>query len=201
MGTARTARDHQREDTRRQIVAAAVHAFAEGGFDGTSTRGIAKRAGVTQGLVTYHFASKDDLWRSAVDALFAALDVAMPIDTQDEGHGQPDVSVARLVLHAYVSFSARHPELFQIMVDSGRHDDDRMRWVVDRHLRSRFEAFARLAGIDASANFAHVYYAVVGAASLISAVAPECRALTGVDPLTEQAIRRHADLIADLMML
>lgn len=202
VGATRTSRDEQRHETRRRIIAAAVDAFSDGGFDGTSTRDIAKRAGVTQGLITYHFESKDELWRSAVDAIFALLDAAMP-DRPDEPGGEPpapDVRVARLVLHAYVSFSARHPELFQIMVDAGRHDDDRMRWLVDRHLRRRLDAFAQLANLDPGADLAHLYYTVVGASSLISAVAPECRALTGVDPLDDAAIRRHADLVADLLL-
>jgi AcrR family transcriptional regulator len=179
-----------------------VHAFAEGGFDGTSTRDIARRASVTQGLITYHFASKDELWRRAVDAVFAGLDAAMPegLGGPGTGDGLPDARDARRILHVFVSFSARHPELFRIMVDAGRHDDERMRWIVDRHLRGRFEAFGHLAGIEDAADLAHVYYAVVGASSLISAVAPECRTLTGVDPLADESIRRHADLVADLLL-
>ena len=35
--------------------------------------GIAARAGVTQGLLNYHFSSKDELWRAAVDGLYAEL--------------------------------------------------------------------------------------------------------------------------------
>lgn len=200
MGTKRTTRIEQREQTRQRIVAAAADAFAEGGFAGTSTRDIAERAGVTQGLLTYHFDSKDELWRAAVDSIFAALDAALPSRTATD-EATRDPRDARLAIQAYVSFSARHPELFQLMVDAGRHDDERMRWIVDRHLRRRFGDVARFAGeIDAggSTDAAHVYYALVGAASLISAVAPECHALTGVDPLTESAIGRHADVVAAL---
>lgn len=201
MSGKRTSRIEQRQQTRDRIVAAARDAFAEGGFDGTSTRDIAHRAGVTQGLVTYHFASKDELWRAAVDGIFAGLDSVLTArsDAETDGDGYPDPRSARLAIQAYVSFSARHPELFQIMVDAGRHDDERMRWLVDRHLRSRFGAVARFAG-RGEEDAAHVYYALVGAASLISAVAPECRALTGVDPLTEAAISRHADVVAAMFV-
>lgn len=183
-------------------MAAAVGAFAEGGFEGTSTRDIAARAGVTQGLVGYHFSSKDELWRCAVDAVFSEVDAAMPdrAANLDSGERGPDLWDARRVLHAYVSFSARHPELFQIMVDAGRHDDGRMQWIVDTYLRSRFDAFAQLTGIESTADLAHLYYAVVGASSLISAVAPECRALTGVDPLLDESISRHAELVARLLL-
>ena len=47
-----TTRAEQREQTRLRIVGAAVEAFAEHGFDGSGTRDIAGRAGVTQGLVS-----------------------------------------------------------------------------------------------------------------------------------------------------
>lgn len=197
----RTTRDEQREQTKQRIVAAAVGAFAERGFDGTSTRAIADRAGVTQGLVTYHFESKDELWRAAVDSIIAELDAALPTRDTDAARGpRGDRRGARLAIRAYVSFAARHPELFQIMVDAGRHDDERMRWIVERHLRTRFAEVAQLAGGHASPDAAHLYYALIGASSLIGAVAPECHALTGVDPRTEAAISRHADIVADLFV-
>jgi hypothetical protein len=41
---------------------------------------------------------------------------------------------------------------------------------------------------------------MAGAASLIFAVAPECRRLTGLDPETEQAIEAHADFVARLLV-
>ncbi len=44
----------------------------------------------------------------------------------------------------------------------------------------------------------HVYYALAGAASLIFTVAPECKALTGVDALASDEIDRHVDLVVRL---
>jgi len=57
--------------TRASLIEAAVHEFAAHGFDGASTRAIATRAGVHQPQINYHFESKLDLWRAAVDWLFA----------------------------------------------------------------------------------------------------------------------------------
>ena len=54
-------------ETRARIVAAALREFADRGFEGTSTREISAVAGVNQGLITYHFASKESLWKEAVD--------------------------------------------------------------------------------------------------------------------------------------
>ena len=59
------------DPTRERVLDAALELFADRGFDGASTRDIAAQAGVAQPLLNYHFRSKDDLWREAVDRLFA----------------------------------------------------------------------------------------------------------------------------------
>src|SRR6202046_5305091 len=53
---------------RAAILQAARVAFAERGFAGATLRDIAKRAGVTQGLVTRHFHSKESLFLAASQA-------------------------------------------------------------------------------------------------------------------------------------
>ena len=46
---------------RDQLVDCAIDAIAELGFPRTSVAEVARRAGVSKGVVTYHFAAKDDL--------------------------------------------------------------------------------------------------------------------------------------------
>lgn len=191
------------EATRARIVAAAVKAFAEKGFEAASTRDIAQRAGTDQGLVTYHFRSKDDLWRAAADHIFgilvARLDERLAALESDDPRER-----ARDVIREYVRFVAAHPEFFRFMVDEGNRSNARMRWLVDKHIRPRFEfmkehGIVRAAGIDASL-VPHAFYALAGASSLIFAVAPKCRRLTGLDPRKRDAIEAHADYVAQLMV-
>jgi AcrR family transcriptional regulator len=52
--------------SRAAILAAANAAFAERGYAGATIRDIARRAGVTHGLVMMHFASKEQLFLAAV---------------------------------------------------------------------------------------------------------------------------------------
>ncbi len=197
-----TARDRQREATRERIVEAAVEVFAEKSFAGASTREIARRAETNQGLITYHFNSKEDLWRAAADHIFNRLGAQLT-----ERLGALELSAprerAREGIRQYVRFAAAHPELFRIMVDEGRVADERMNWLVDTHLRPRFESIVKglvdVVGIDDS-MLPHAFYALAGAASLMFAVAPECRRLTGLDPHTAQAIETHADYVAHLLV-
>jgi AcrR family transcriptional regulator len=64
--TRRTGRRSGSEDTRAQVLAAARHEFADGGFERATIRGIAGRAGVDPALVHHYFGSKRELFRAAM---------------------------------------------------------------------------------------------------------------------------------------
>lgn len=184
-------RSEQRDQTRERIVDAAVDAFVQYGFEAASTRDIATRAGVTQGLITYHFDAKAALWRAAADHVFtprATTGLELPTDDSS-------AATRRDAVRAFVRFNATHPAFFRFIFDAGRTDDDRMTWLVETHIAPRFAEFSDLVGADVAP---HAWYAIVGAASLIFAVAPEVEALTGLDPTTDAAVERHADFVADL---
>lgn len=53
-------------DSRERIIAAAVDEFGEQGYDGTTVRSIAARAGVDSALVHHYFGTKADLFAEAV---------------------------------------------------------------------------------------------------------------------------------------
>jgi AcrR family transcriptional regulator len=62
--------------TRTKILQATAELIAETGWSGFSTREIAARARVTQGIVSYHWRSKDELVREA--ALTASAEMLAP---------------------------------------------------------------------------------------------------------------------------
>jgi AcrR family transcriptional regulator len=196
-----SARAGQRRQTRERIVSAALKRFSDGGFRGTSTREIARVAGTTQGLVTYHFKTKDALWRAAADRIFGQLRTSLTDHIRGE-HDRPVRERARAAIRAYVRFAAAHPELFRLLIEEGDSDDERMEWLADNHIRDMYRVFRPLA-VDATGDETlapHLFYTLAGAASLMFAVAPECRRVTGLDPAREEAVERHADLVAGLMV-
>src|ERR1700741_5627401 len=73
-------------ETRRAIMDAALNEFAERGFDGASMRHIGERAGLEYTLITYHFRTKDALWRAVAEDAFAQIEEkwnkAVPPDSQ-----------------------------------------------------------------------------------------------------------------------
>lgn len=57
---------------RAQIVDCAIDAIAEMGFANASVDQIAKRAGVSKGVITYHFPNKEEIVNAVVDRVIAA---------------------------------------------------------------------------------------------------------------------------------
>src|SRR5271165_3013656 len=120
--------------TRDRILSAALDLFSERSFDAATTREIAARAGVTQPLLNYHFSSKDELWRTAVDGLFVALNHSISARVQGL-RGVDEATRARLLVRDFIYFSATHPELHRIITQECKVDGPRMDWLVERHIR------------------------------------------------------------------
>lgn len=61
------------EYTRQSIIKAAVHLFAEKGFENASVRDIVTRARVNQAAINYHFKGKDGLYLEVLKTAFERL--------------------------------------------------------------------------------------------------------------------------------
>lgn len=191
-------------DTRARIVRAALSAFADLGFDGATTRDIAERAGVNQGLISYHFAGKLPLWQAAVDDIFATLRDHFAAHLPALADADAATRLRLMVRH-YVRFAAAHPELHRLMMQEGKHDGPRMQWLVDRHVRPLYElstgliADAQREGLIPDVPPLHLHYLLIGAVAHLFVVAPEIRRLSGSDPLQPAAIEAHADAVATVL--
>ena len=190
--------------TRDRILAAAVDLFSERSFDGATTRDIAERAGVTQPLLNYHYRSKDELWRAAVDSLFDLLGQAM--QARMEGlRGVDELTSAKLLVREFVTFSARHPQLHRIITQESKADGPRMDYLAEQHVRPLYETtvamFERLARDGAVPPIAapHLYYILTGAGPTMFVLGPECQRLSGLDPRSDEVIDAHADAVCLLL--
>jgi AcrR family transcriptional regulator len=97
------------ESRREEILAAAIRCFAARGFDGTSTREIAREAGAKNSLLFYHFHSKADLYLAAVvdelEQLGASIQAALATATDPLSRLRTFVEVY------YECFTVREPGL------------------------------------------------------------------------------------------
>ena len=191
--------------TKSRIIAAAIEAFANDGYEGASTRQIATLANENQGLITYHFGSKENLWKAALDSLFGSFRDELERRAEVLVDADPSTRM-RLLIYFLVRYAALHPEQMRLMVQEGKADSHRTKWLVDRHIAPLYEFFsaqvseAQAAGALPQASSVHLFYALIGATSLIFTHAPECKRLTGRDPLEEKMIEAHAETVASLVL-
>ena len=190
--------------TRERILAAALDLFSERSFEGATTREIANRAEVTQPLLNYHFRSKDELWRAAVDGLFADLSATLAARL-DGLRGVDELTTMRLLVREFILFSAAHPQVHRIITQECKTDGPRMDWLVERHIRPLYETTARRLGrlleqgVLPDIPVEHLYYIVTGAGPTMFVLGPECRRLTGVDPADPAVVEAHADAVCRLL--
>jgi AcrR family transcriptional regulator len=131
---------------RERILDVALSLFASHGFEGASTREVALAAGVQQGLVGYHFGSKEGLWRAVVDAGFARLGAAAqarePITALE-----PRLRL-RLRLERALELAVDEPLLLRLAGHAMLCGGSRFAWLVEQHLRPLQDALRRvLAGV------------------------------------------------------
>ena len=125
--------------TQQKLLDAAIAAFSENGFKGTSTRDIAERAGVHHPLITYHFKNKDQLWRAAADQVFKKFGSLLVEALRDASDKDPKAQFVAMI-RVLVENAHKQPAIHQIIVQESSYPNNRMDWLVERHLQPFFEA-------------------------------------------------------------
>jgi TetR/AcrR family transcriptional regulator len=192
-------------DTRERLVEAALEIFAARGFEGATTRAIAERAGVALAALPYHFETKDALWRAAADRVFGRL--GERFGELLAGLGGFDLRERlRRLIGEFARFAAANPELHRFMLQEGTGASPRLAWLAEAHLRPLFTfvcdlvAEGQAEGVVAPGRPDHLYYALVGAASMPYAVAPEYALLTGREPTAPDLVDAHVEALLGLLL-
>lgn len=187
-------------NTRALILDSALQVFSERGFAGASTREIASRAGVTHTMITYYFATKDDLWKAAVDFLFERLSrevrlEGVLLDDSDKSL----LAAAREGVRNYVRYCARHPVHHRLMIQESVSDTPRLQWAIETHIAGNhlpgIELFKVLIArkLVPQVEPLTLLYMVVGASQLIYTLSPEVKAIWHIDPQSAPMIEQHVD--------
>ncbi len=125
--------------TQQKLLDAAIEAFSENGFKGTSTRDIAERAGVHHPLITYHFKNKDQLWRAAADQVFTEFGAVLAQALSESGEFCAKTRFASM-MRAFVRQAHKQPAIHRIIMQESSYPNSRMDWLVEAHLRPFFKA-------------------------------------------------------------
>ena len=99
---------------RAQIVACAVETIAEVGYGNASLAQIAKRAGISKGVISYHFAGKDELVQQVLTESMALAEAEM---TPRIEAGDGPLGRLRGHIEGNIAFIKAHPRHLVAMVE------------------------------------------------------------------------------------
>lgn len=189
------------EVTKQKLLDSACSHFADRGFDAVTVRDIEVDAGVQRGLLAYHFGGKENIWHAVIDQIVEEYKVFRRVRVE----AAQDLSAhecLRFRIRAFVRFSAQRPELNQLMMQEGKRESWRLKYVIESFLKDTTPETRALAQSDLSLTdeaFVHWYYLYLGAGALVFSLAPEAKELFGVDVTEETFITRHANMLADIL--
>ncbi|HLZ21076.1 MAG TPA: TetR/AcrR family transcriptional regulator [Ktedonobacterales bacterium] len=112
-----TRRTEAAEASKRAILDAAEALFAQQGYEATSLQEISDRAGVTRGLPTYFFGSKEDLYRAVLERTFALTmthELLKLLRKQGQHQGARPEDGLRIVIERLFDFLVTHPTFIRI---------------------------------------------------------------------------------------
>jgi AcrR family transcriptional regulator len=187
-GRSSSRREQQRSiETRLSILEAALTEFAEKGFDGASMRTIGDRAGLHYTLITYHFRSKDALWKATAEHFYKEIEAIW----NAEAHQHPDmdpIDRIREEFGAFMRFTLEHPDFHQFMVRESREASPRLPWLLDtfqgplmKRTLPQIQA-AQDRGDLPHANPVLIHYFLIGVTSVLSSLGAEIRHNSGLSP-------------------
>jgi AcrR family transcriptional regulator len=122
----------RKEDRPAEITEAALAAFAEKGYASTRVEDVARRAGVSKGLLYLYFKTKEDLFKAVIRSFVEPriVGISTHLDSSELGAEEfirgpflefikelPD-SPLRIVFRLMVSEGPRHPDLTAFYYDS-----------------------------------------------------------------------------------
>src|SRR5512143_3804964 len=104
-------------DRREQILEIATGLFAQQGFQGTTTKLIAEKSGVTEALIFRHFPSKEELYWAVIER---KINCAAPLEHLLESleAGGNDLEVLSRIAQQVLERRAEEPTLSRLLLCS-----------------------------------------------------------------------------------
>lgn len=182
-----------------QVVDEAVRALARNGYAGLSLRSLARTLGVSLATVQRHFATKDDLWRAAVDSLVE------PAAENGPGGQTPEAELSSQFQGAILRASRRPGLTAAIWNDSGPGASERLDYLKAKATPTLLDGRQRLAEAIAAGMARPVnvvaLQALIGLGITSLASSPEAlRRLFDVDLDDPHQVAELADGLADIVV-
>jgi len=194
------AEQHRSIETRASILNAAVKEFSERGFEGASIRAIANRLGLQHPLITYHYRSKDILWRAAAEHAFEQIrsewDISAPQDA--------DLSPLARLRQEYTTlfrYTVAFPEFHRFLRQETLTNNPRLKWVAKTVLAPLLGRLlpqiiaAQKQGLLPATDPILFHYMMVSLTATLSEFGPEMQMTSGLSSEDEEVVAAYWRLV------
>ena len=134
----------RKEDRPAELTAAAMDEFAENGYDATPVEAVARRAGVSKGLLYLYFKTKEDLFKAVVRSF-----VAPKVERLTRAIAETDLGVEAFLRGPFLEVvrelprsRARH--LVRLLIAEGHKHPDLTRWYWENVVARALDALRTL---------------------------------------------------------
>src|ERR1700751_4869411 len=187
-------------ETRGAILDAAIAEFAERGFEGASIRAIADRLGLQHPLITYHYRTKDILWRAAAEHAFAQIRAGW--DTlAPENSDLPPLVRLREEYATLFRYTVAFPEFHRFMRQESLTDNPRLKWVGETVLTPLLARLipqivaAQKQGLLPAFDPILFHYMMVSLTATLSGFGPEMQVTSGLSAENTKVIEAYWRLV------
>lgn len=170
--------------TRERILRVAAKEFAEKGFEGAAIREIARKAGVPDALIHYHFGRKEALWQAVARSLYDQMHAHSDRAAQASG-ATDELGEVRARMRDLMSYLLARPQIRNFQAHELKARSPRLTFLVESFLSQRFQAALRgIRKAQASGRLPHgdpnlIYAIITTLAGLLLDRAGEIEELTG----------------------
>ena len=186
------------------ILTAALQVFAESGFDGTSVAALNRRLGVSHNLIHQRFGSKEGLWYAAVD--FAFGQIADEIVADAVSGKQDFASTMHRTIVRFLEVHTSHPEILRLVTIEAATAGPRLEYLFEAHVQPLYSRLTSPLkplvdqGVLTLADVRSLHFLLAHGGTAPSSLAPFARMLDPIDPRDQEAVRRHAQFVADVLV-
>ena len=187
-------------ETRGAILDAAIAEFAERGFEGASIRAIADRLGLQHPLITYHYRSKDILWRAAAEHAFAQIRAGWGTLAPENADLPPLVRL-RDEYATLFRYTIAFPEFHRFMRQEAFTNNPRLKWVAETVVTPLLGRLipqvvaAQKQGLLPSVDPILFHYMMVSLTATLSGFGPEMQVTRGLSAKNPRVVEDYWRLV------
>jgi TetR/AcrR family transcriptional regulator len=201
----RTRAEQQRSiETRASILDAAIAEFSQRGFEGASIRAIADRLGLQHPLITYHYRSKDILWRAAADHAFAQIRNEWDISAAEESELSP-LERLRQEYTTLFRYTVAFPEFHRFMRQETLTNNPRLKWVAEAVLAPLLGRLlpqiiaAQKLGVLPAVDPILFHYMMVSLTAALAEFGPEMQVTSGRSSENPKVVEAYWHLVDEMV--